>query len=68
MFEKVIIKNKFTRRINGGHLWVFSNEVVKVPSLPNGEIVEVVNETGNSYGLAFFNPNSLNFSPSWKMI
>lgn len=59
MFEKVIIKNKFTRRINGGHLWVFSNEVVKVPNLPNGEIVEVVNETGNSYGLAFFNPNSL---------
>lgn len=57
--EQIIIKNNFTKRVNFGHLWIFSNELVKVPQLPAGEIVEVLNEKGHNYGLAFYNPHSL---------
>lgn len=57
--QKIIIKNLFTKRINFGHLWVFSNELINVPNLENGSVVFVEDESGNSYGFAFYNPNSL---------
>jgi len=38
---------------------VFSNELQEVPDYPAGEIVEVKNYSGRSYGLGFYNPHSL---------
>lgn len=62
--RKIILKNKFTKRLNFGHLWVFSNELPQnqdvndSESIVAGEIVDVEGEKGEKYGLAFYNPNS----------
>lgn len=57
--QTINLKNQFTKRVNFGHLWIFSNELVNVPNLENGCIVKVEDESGKSYGYAFYNPNSL---------
>ena len=39
---KVFLKKNEERRIKGGHLWVFSNEIHKIDEEPeNGDVVEV---------------------------
>ncbi len=55
------IKNKHQQRILGGHLWVFSNELIAVPKdIEPGSIVKLVQDKDNKpLGLAFYNPNSL---------
>lgn len=57
--ESVIIKNKHDKRIRSGHPWVFSNELVSLPGLDAGRIVEVTDSRGKPYGRGFYNPNSL---------
>jgi 23S rRNA (cytosine1962-C5)-methyltransferase len=57
--EKLKLKKGNERRIRNGHLWVFSNELQEVPKLEPGSTVEVVDITGRSYGVGFYNPNSL---------
>jgi 23S rRNA (cytosine1962-C5)-methyltransferase len=48
------------RRIQNGHLWVFSNEIGSVSGNPaHGEPVRVVSSTGGHLGWGFFNRNSL---------
>lgn len=51
------------KRLRGGHLWIYSNEVDnKVTSLKQfemGEQVIVVNERGKALGIATLNPNML---------
>ena len=51
---------KRTKRIHGGHLWVFSNEIyeslkVYVP----GSLVEIFDRQENFLGTGYINPNSL---------
>jgi Predicted SAM-dependent methyltransferases len=57
--EKVRLRANNIPRVESGHLWIYSNELAKVPSLEPGSIVEVFTNDGTSLGLAFFNPHSL---------
>jgi len=53
------LKKNHDSRIRGGHLWVFSNELIEVPQLEPGSVVEVYNYQNESFGYGFYNPNSL---------
>ena len=57
------LRSKADRRLKLGHLWIYSNEVdVKSTPLKNfnvGEVVQVENDSGQSLGMAYVNPNSL---------
>jgi 23S rRNA (cytosine1962-C5)-methyltransferase len=55
----IILKKNCDRRLNYGHLWVFSNELENVPKLEIGSIVNVISNNGSDYGKAFYNPLSL---------
>ena len=64
--EQIYIKKNSDRRIKHGHQWFFSNELLALPKLDSGTLVEVIckTESGdrqfiNNYGLAFYNPQSL---------
>jgi 23S rRNA (cytosine1962-C5)-methyltransferase len=58
--ETLIIKNNRTlKRLNDGHLWIFSNELIELPDLPNGTIVKVNDRNYNNLGIGFYNKNSL---------
>lgn len=60
MNEILILKNsKVARRINAGHPWIFSNELVELPELEAGSIVKIVDRSNYNYGLGFYNKNSL---------
>ncbi len=56
--NSVFLKRNHHKRLLQGHLWIFSNELIEVPKYQTGELVEVFYEN-QSFGLAFFNPNSL---------
>jgi len=55
------IKSSALKRLNSGHLWIYSNELFEIPKLQPGTIVEAVlnKSTQKSFGLAFYNPHSL---------
>jgi len=57
------LKKKEDRRLRGGHLWVFSNEVdvAKTPitEFEPGQAVEVLYSDGKVIGSAYVNPHSL---------
>jgi len=57
------LKKSQERRLQVGHLWVYSNEVdvAKSPlkSFEPGELVNVVRVDGKSMGTAYINPNTL---------
>lgn len=58
--KTIIIKNNRTiKRINDGHLWLFSNELIDLPNINPGSIVNVSDKFGKSYGVGFYNKNSL---------
>lgn len=57
--NKIILKKGSGRRIESGHLWVFSNELESLPELTAGDIVDVISSRGYNYGKAFYHPNSL---------
>lgn len=57
--EKLILKYKADERIKHGHPWIFSNEIQNHLECESGSIVEVCSNSGVSYGLAFYNPQSL---------
>ncbi|MDX9789518.1 MAG: class I SAM-dependent rRNA methyltransferase [Candidatus Kapaibacterium sp.] len=57
--NKVYIKKNAERKIRRGYLWIFSNELEKIPDYESGTVVEVIDSHGNNYGVGFFNPNSL---------
>ncbi len=57
---KIILKKNEEKRINNGHLWVFSNEIGTVEGNPeNGDIVQVFDAKNNFIGRGFYNKNSL---------
>lgn len=53
------LKKNADKRIASGHCWIFSNELTEIPRLEPGTIVEIVSQKGESFGKAFYNPNSL---------
>ncbi|KAA6232674.1 class I SAM-dependent rRNA methyltransferase [Chlorobium phaeovibrioides] len=54
------LKPKEHRRIQKGHLWVFSNELETVPhDIAAGETVQLHTHDRKLIGAGFFNPNSL---------
>lgn len=56
----VHLRKNSERRLDIGHLWVFSNEVADVTGNPSaGDPVEVRSQTGRFLGLADYNPHSL---------
>ncbi len=56
--EKVILKK--TGRLLGGHLWIFSNELMESPrNYEPGSIVGVYDRQNNFMGIGYINPNSL---------
>lgn len=56
---KVYLKKKISRRIENGHLWIFTNEVNKIEGNPNGgEIAEVHTHDKTFVGKGYINPKS----------
>jgi len=57
---KVKLKKGEEKRIKAGHLWVFNNEIDKVPDLKeNGEMVEVFDHNGQFVAKGYYNKHSL---------
>ncbi len=60
MTAKIHLKKNEEKRIEAGHLWVFSNEVGSIEGDPeNGGIVEIYDSRDNFCGSGFYNKNSL---------
>ncbi len=58
--EQVRVDKSAEESTVAGHLWIFSNQVRSRPAgLPDGEIVEVTNESGRSLGTGYYNAKSL---------
>jgi 23S rRNA (cytosine1962-C5)-methyltransferase len=58
--QALYLKPKEHRRLLGGHLWVFSNELREVPrDIAAGETVQLFTHDGRLLGTGFFNPQSL---------
>ena len=58
--EQIRIDKSGEESLVSGHLWVFSNQVKQRPhGLPDGEIVEVVNERDRFLGTGTYNSKSL---------
>ncbi|MGC1388580.1 MAG: class I SAM-dependent rRNA methyltransferase [Steroidobacteraceae bacterium] len=57
------LKRNEDRRLQAGHLWVFSNEVdaqqTPLPKFRPGDLVRVLAHNDRSLGLAYVNPHSL---------
>jgi len=60
---EIRLRKNEDRRLRGGHLWVYSNEVdtgaTPLSSFSPGQCVRVVNQQGRTVGNGYVNPNSL---------
>mgnify|MGYP003298708393 CR=1 FL=1 len=57
------LKAKEEHRIQKGHYWIFSNELVKVDtSIPAGTICRFETARGQVLGTGFFNPHNFRSS------
>jgi 23S rRNA (cytosine1962-C5)-methyltransferase len=68
------LKRNEDRRLNSGHLWIFSNEVdaqqTPLPKFKAGELVRVLAHNDRALGLAYVNPQSLisaRMLETWKL-
>src|SRR5580658_3114082 len=68
------LKRNEDRRLNAGHLWIFSNEVdteqTRLPKFTAGELVRVLAHNDKALGLAYVNPKSLisaRMLSTWKV-
>lgn len=60
MSKVITLKKNEDRRIRNGHLWAFSNEILKITGEPvAGDIVELRTSAGALIGTGFYNPHSL---------
>jgi len=60
MNKEIVLKRGQDKRVLGGHLWVFSNEVAEIRGEPVvGDTVRLLDSSGRFLGLGFFNPGSL---------
>jgi len=58
--KNIVLKKNEERRIQGGHQWVFSNEIQTVNGAPkSGDIVEIFRHDMKRMGVAFYNSRSL---------
>lgn len=61
--SSIHLKKGQERRLNQGHLWVYSNEIdtqkTSLKSFTAGEQVVVVSHQGKALGIAYINPHSL---------
>lgn len=58
-YPKVVISKKAEKRQEKKHPWVYDNEIISYDPYVNGEIVDVVSESGKYYGSGFINDNSV---------
>src|SRR6202051_1417630 len=68
------LKRNEDRRLQAGHLWIFSNEVdtaqSPLPKFKAGELVRVLAHNDRALGLAYVNPKSLisaRLLETWKL-
>lgn len=60
MFPTVRLKKHEQRRLQAGHLWVFSNEIEEVDAeAETGSVVRIEDAAHNALGTGFYNKNSL---------
>lgn len=58
--KKIILKKNEDLRIKKGHLWIFSNEILKIENEPSsGDLVEVYDSRENFLATGFYNSSSL---------
>jgi len=61
--KPLILNPRADKRLRGGHVWIYSNEVdnkqTPLKGFELGEQVEVFSDRGKSLGLAYINPNTL---------
>ena len=58
--ERIEVDKSGEESVVSGHLWIFSNQVVRRPAaIPEGEIVEVAGVKGRFLGIGTYNPRSL---------
>lgn len=56
--KEIVLKR--TKRINEGHLWVFSNEIgSRLSDYTPGELVRLIDRKGNFHGIGYINPHTL---------
>lgn len=55
---QVRISSRGARRIRKGHLWVYRSDIDDAESAEGGDIVRVVDQTGNFVGQAFYSDRS----------
>lgn len=55
MMNQVTITAKGAKRVDAGHPWVFSSDIVDPPQLAPGEIVEVYRQNKQFLGRGYFN-------------
>lgn len=58
-YPQVVISKKAAKRQEKKHPWVYDNEILSYEPYENGEIVDVVSESGKYYGSGFINDNSV---------
>jgi len=57
---RLVLRRGHERRIQGGHPWVFSNEIDHIEgTVAAGEALEVFSHRGDFFGVAYYNPHSL---------
>jgi len=57
---RLVLKPGHIRRVQGGHPWIFSNEIQEiVGDVEPGCTLEVCSPSGNRFGVAYYNPHSL---------
>lgn len=60
MSKTVTLKKNEDHRIKAGHLWIFSNEILRIDGSPEqGDIVQIRNHAGLFLGVGFYNAQSL---------
>jgi 23S rRNA (cytosine1962-C5)-methyltransferase len=59
-FPSIILKPKEEGRLEGGHLWAFSNEVAQAPAdVPAGTLADLFKAGKGFLGRGFYHPHSL---------
>jgi len=57
--EKIIVKSNGKKKIQTGHLWVFSNELIHNKSIEPGSLVEIYDSSNHYLGFGYYNIHSL---------
>ena len=57
-YPKIIVTKKGSRRLSGGHPWVYSDDILAGEEPENGCVVDVVSEDGKYLGSGFFSLHS----------